>query len=104
MERLREKRELIRQVNHCPSSESDQVRALKQRLRATQEAEQREQVTQRLLEEANHHCEDAERRCQETEQHAFESERRVQELITEIDQLRGNLHRTESRAQLVEQH
>ena len=66
-QRLREKREKIRQATHRPSSESDQVRALEQQLRAAeqraQDAEQREQVTQRLLGEANHRCEDAEQRA-----------------------------------------
>ena len=108
-QRLREKREKIRQATHRPSSESDRVRALEQQLRAAeqraQDAEQREQVTQRLLGEANHRCEDAERRLvesedrlrealqtsQETEQRAVEAERRVQELVTENGRLQGEL-------------
>ena len=108
-QRLREKREKIRQATHRPSSESDQVRALEQQLRAAeqraQDAEQREQVTQRLLGEANHRCEDAERRLaesedrlrealqtsQETEQRAVDAERRVQELVTENGRLQGEL-------------
>ena len=120
-QRLREKREKIKQATHCPSSESDQVRALEQQLRAAeqraQDAEQREQVTQRLLGEANHRCEDAERRLaesedrlrealqtsQETEQRAVDAERRVQELITENGRLQGDLQRSERRAQLAEQ-
>ena len=80
-QRLREKREKIRQATHRPSSESDRVRALEQQLRAAeqraQDAEHREQVTQRLLGEANHRCEDA--------------ERRVQELVTENGRLQGEL-------------
>ena len=120
-QRLREKREKIRQATHRPSSESDRVRALEQQLRAAeqraQDAEQREQVTQRLLGEANHRCEDAERRLaesedrlrealqtsQESEQHAVDAERRVQELITENGRLQGDLQRSERRAQLAEQ-
>ena len=106
-QRLREKREKIRQATHCPSSESDRVRAQEQQLRAAeqraQDAEQREQVTQRLLGEANHRCEDAERRSQDSEQRAMEAESRVQELITENGQLQGDLQRSERRAQLAEQ-
>ena len=120
-QRLREKREKIRQATHRPSSESDRVRALEQQLRAAeqraQDAEQREQVTQRLLGEASHRCEDAERRLaesedrlrealqtsQETEQRAVDAERRVQELITENGRLQGDLQRSERRAQLAEQ-
>ena len=120
-QRLREKREKIRQATHRPSSESDRVRALEQQLRAAeqraQDAEQREQVTQRLLGEANHRCEDAERRLAEsedrlrealqtsqaTEQRAVDAERRVQELITENGRLQGDLQRSERRAQLAEQ-
>ena len=120
-QRLREKREKIRQATHRPSSESDWVRAQEQQLQAAeqraQDAEQREQVTQRLLGEANHRCEDAERRLaesedrlrealqtsQETEQHAVDAERRVQELVTENGRLQGDLQRSERRAQLAEQ-
>ena len=120
-QRLREKREKIRQATHRPSSESDRVRALEQQLRAAeqraQDAEQREQVTQRLLGEANHRCEDAERRLAEsedrlrealqtsrvTEQRAVNAERRVQELITENGRLQVDLQRSERRAQLAEQ-
>ena len=120
-QRLREKREKIRQATHRPSSESDRVRALEQQLRAAeqraQDAEQREQVTQRLLGEANHRCEDAERRLaesedrlrealqtsQETEQRAVDAERRVQVLITENGRLQGDLQRSERGAQLAEQ-
>ena len=120
-QRLREKREKIRQATHRPSSESDRVRALEQQLRAAeqraQDAEQREQVTQRLLGEVNHRCEDAERRLaesedrlrealqtsQETEQRAVDAERRVQELVTENGRLQGDLQRSERRAQLAEQ-
>ena len=109
-QRLREKREKIRQATHRPSSESDRVRALEQQqLRAAeqraQDAEQREQVTQRLLGEANCRSEDAERRfaesedrlrealqtSQETEQRAVDAERRVQELVTENGGLQGEL-------------
>ena len=108
-QRLREKREKIRQATHRPSSESDRVRALEHQLRAAeqraQDAEQREQVTQRLLGEANHRCEDAERRLaesedrlrealqtsQETERRAVDAERRVQELVTENGRLQGEL-------------
>ena len=120
-QRLREKREKIKQATHCPSSESDRVRALEQQLRAAeqraQDAEQREQVTQRLLGEANHRCEDVERRLaesedrlrealqtsQETEQRVVDAERRVQELVTENGRLQGDLQRSERRAQLAEQ-
>ena len=120
-QRLREKREKIRQATHRPSSESDRVRALELQLRAAeqraQDAEQREQVTQCLLGEANHRCEDAERRLaesedrlrealqtsQETEQRAADAERRVQVLITENGRLQGDLQRSERRAQLAEQ-
>ena len=117
-QRLREKREKIRQATHRPTSESDWVRALEQQLRAAeQRSQQREQVTQRLLGEANHRCEDAERRLaesedrlrealqtsQETEQRAVDAERRVQELITENGRLQGDLQRSERRAQLAEQ-
>ena len=120
-QRLREKREKIRQATHPPSSESDRVRALEQQLRAAeqraQDAEQREQVTQRLLGEANHRCEDAERRLaesedrlrealqtsQETEQRAVDAEMRVQDLVTENGRLQGDLQRSERRAQLAEQ-
>ena len=120
-QRLREKREKIRQATHRPSSESDRVRALEQQLRAAeqraQDTEQREQVTQRLLGEANHRCEDAERRLAEsedrlrealqtsqvTEQRAVDAERRVQELVTENGRLQGDLQRSERRAQLAEQ-
>ena len=120
-QRLREKREKIRQATHRPSSESDRVRALEQQLRAAeqraQDAEQREQVTQRLLGEANHRCEDAERQLaesedrlrealqtsQETEQRAVDAERRVQELVTENGRHQGDLQRSERRAQLAEQ-
>ena len=120
-QRLREKREKIRQATHRPSSEIDRVRSLEQQLRAAeqraQDAEQREQVTQRLLGEANHRCEDAERRLaesedrlrealqtsQETEQHAVDAERRVQELVAENGRLQGDLQRSERRAQLAEQ-
>ena len=105
-QRLREKREKIRQVTHRPSSESDRVRALEQQLRAAeqraQDAEQREQVTQRLLGEANHRCEDAEQRaadelrqrratvrllgeahhrCEDAERRLAESEDRLREAL-----------------------
>ena len=99
-QRLREKREKIRQATHRPSSESDRVRALEHQLRAAkqraQDAEQREQVTQRLLGEANHRCEDALQTSQETMQ-------RNQVLITENGRLQGDLQRSERRAQLAEQ-
>ena len=113
-QRLREKREKIRQATHRPSSESDRVRALEQQLRAAeqraQDAEQREQVTQRLLGEANHRCEDAERQLAESEdrlrealQTSQETMQRNQELITENGRLQGDLQRSERRAQLAEQ-
>ena len=89
-QRLREKREKIRQATRRPPSESDRVRAQEQQLGAAeQRAQQSEQVTQCLLGEANHRCEDA--------------EKRVQELITENGQLQGDLQRSERRAQLAEQ-
>ena len=96
-QRLREKREKIRQATHRPSSErdiplgdalhssQDRVRALEQQLRAAeqraQDAEQRERVTQCHCEEAEqraaeelrqrqtiqNRCEDAERRLTESE-------------------------------------
>ena len=94
-QRLREKREKIRQATHPPSSESDRVRALEQQLRAAeqraQDAEQREQVTQRHLGEANHRCEDAEQRTAEELRLRVDAERRVQELVTENGRLQGEL-------------
>ena len=81
-QRLREKREKIRQATHRPSSESDRVRALEQQLRA---AEQRAQ--------------DAEQRAAEELHLRVDAERRVQELVAE----NGRLQRSERRAQLAEQ-
>ena len=106
-QRLREKREKIRQATHRPSSESDWVRALEQQLRAAeqraQDAEQREQVTQRLLGEANHRCEDAEKRAADEFRLRVDSEKRNEELITENGRLQGDLQRSERRGQLAEQ-
>ena len=103
-QRLREKREKIRQASHRLSSErdiplrdalhssQDQVRALKQHLRAAEQraldAEQRERVTQ-------HHCEEAEQRaaeelrqrraiqdrCEDAERRLTESEARLRETL-----------------------
>ena len=75
-ERLKEKREKLRQATHRSSSQDQRVRSLEQELRAKEEIiqdlQQREQITQ--------HC--------------------CQELITEIGRLQENLQRTERRAQL----
>ena len=106
-QRLREKREKIRQATNRPSSQSDRVRPLEQQLRAAeqraQDAQQREQVTQCLLGEANHRCEDAEQRAAEELRLRVDAERRVQELVTENGRLQGDLQRLERRAQLAEQ-
>ena len=85
-QRLREKREKIRQATHRPSSESDRVRALEQQLRAA------EQRVQELIAEMG--------QLQQTSQ---ETMQRNQELITENGRLQGDLQRLERRAQLAEQ-
>ena len=83
-QRLREKREKIRQATHCPSSESDQVKA-----------------RERLAESENRLSE-ALQTSQETEQRALDAERRNQELVIENGQLQEDLQRLERRAQLAE--
>ena len=78
-QRLREKREKIRQATHRHSSESDWVRALEQQLA-----------------ESEHRLREALQTSQETMQ-------RNQELIAENGRLQGDLQRSERRAQLAEQ-
>ena len=103
-ERLREKREKVRQA------ESDRVRALEQQLRVAeqraQDAEQREKVIKHLLEETNHRCEDAKSEDCELYVAAHYTEhcveRRVHELITENDRLQKELEDTLRQKQDVE--
>ena len=85
-QRLREKREKIRQATRCPSSESDQAKALEQRL-----AESKDRLSEAL------------QTFQETEQRVLDAERRNQELVIENGQLQEDLQRLERRAQLAEQ-
>ena len=113
-QRLREKREKIRQAMHGSSSESVQAfrdsQVIQELAQQIQAAEQREQVTWRRCEEVERQLAVSEDRLrealqtsQEAEQHAVEAERRNQELSTEVGRLQGDLQRVERRAQLAEQ-
>ena len=98
-QRLREKREKIRQATHRPSSESDRVRALER----LAESEDRLREALQTSQETEQRAMDAEMRVQELIVEIGQFERRYQELVIENGRLQGDLQRTERRAQLAEQ-